>query len=43
MCKHSLYYPTNEKLLAEIKELQKIIAKIIIQAKIKLPVNYQLS
>lgn len=29
LCKHSSFYPTNDKLLSEIKEIQKILTKII--------------
>ena len=33
LCEHSASYPSNEVLLVEIKELQKIISKIIYSAK----------
>lgn len=29
LCKYSKHYPTNEKLISDIKEIQKILTKII--------------
>jgi four helix bundle protein len=29
LCKHSNHYPTNEKLISDLKEIQKIMTKII--------------
>ncbi len=36
LCKYSRHYPTNEELLIEIKEIQKIITKIIHTTKSKI-------
>lgn len=35
LCKHSSHYPTNEKLLSDNKEIQKILTKIIYTTKNK--------